>query len=152
MNVKHSLSLAFSAVLLAGSAHAQSARECPSLPPDAADDFHWSVLRTDSALLCRALSNDAEEEAFAVTVTRKSPFKPNSHLREEQGQIQGQTLWWYRSEIAGRPNELVRETLLKLDSNRMVHVFIRSDNAETLTRYQQLAQSMTFSPAIVATR
>ncbi len=152
MNVKSSLSLVFSAALFAGSASAQSTPECPTLPPDAASDFHWTILRTDSALLCRALSNDTEQEAFAVTVTAKSPFRPDGSLREEQGQLQGQKLWWYRGEIAGRPNELVRETLLKLDAKRIVHVFIRTDNADTMTRYQQLVQGLTFNPSIVATR
>lgn len=148
---KSPLSFVFCAAMFAGTACAQSI-ECPTLPPDAATDFHWSVLQTDSALLCRALSNAADQEAFAITVTKKSPFKPDRAMREEQGKLQGRLLWWYRTEIAGRPDEFAREALLELDSGRFVHVSIRTEDAGTMSQYQQLVQRLTFAPSTVATR
>lgn len=67
-------------------APAQISPECPLLPQEATS-LRWEVLRTDTALLCRAMDRDSGREAFAVTLTRKSPFRPDSALREEQGTI-----------------------------------------------------------------
>lgn len=151
MNPMSSLPLVLSAALFASTACAQSAPECPTLPSEAATDLRWTSLQTDSALLCRAMDT-AGQEAFAVTVARKSPFKPNSSLREESGQMQGQSLWWYRTEIAGRPNELVRETLVKLGGDRVVHVFIRTTDKDIMGRYQRVVQGLQFDTANVARR
>jgi hypothetical protein len=140
---------------LAHSAFAQSATadvRCPTLPPTTVDDLQWVTLQTDSALLCRAVHKGNGAEAFALTMTRKSPFKPDGSLREEEGKIQGKKLWWYRSEIAGNPKELVRETLVKLDSDHVVHVFIRTADSGTMTHYQQLVQGLDFTTPGIATR
>lgn len=148
------LSVAFAGLALAGlssPATAQSAPECPTLPQDAGD-LRWNVLRTDSALLCRAMRTDSGQEAFAVTLSRRSPFRPESELRAEEGRIQGEKIWWYRSEIAGRPNELVRETLLKIDRDRVAHVFIRTSDKDTLGRYQTIVQGLEFGAGGLATR
>lgn len=150
MNPLSSLPFVLSAALFASTAHAQSAPACPTLPSDAAN-LQWTTLRTDSALLCRAMDANGQE-AFAVTVARKSPFKPNGSLREESGQMQGQKLWWYRTEIAGRPDELVRETLVKLSADRLVHVFIRTSDKDTMGRYQRVVQGLQFDAGNVAQR
>lgn len=151
MNPMSSLPLVLSAALFASTASAQSAPACPTLPSEAATDLRWTTLQTDSALLCRAMDT-AGQEAFAVTVARKSPFRPNSSLREESGQMQGQNLWWYRTEIAGRPNELVRETLVKLGADRVVHVFIRTTDKDIMGRYQRIVQRLQFDAGNVARR
>lgn len=139
----------------AASAHAQSVQSgagCPTLPTSM-DDLQWVMLQTDGTLLCRAVRKEDGTEGFALTMTRKSPFKPVGSLREEEGRIQGKKLWWYRSEIAGRPNELVRETLVKLDPARVVHVFIRTTDAGTLSHYQQVVENLDFSvPSATARR
>ena len=139
----------------AGLSYAQSAPStatCPTLPAAAMIELQWVVMQTDNALLCRAISNDSGKEAFAVTLSKKSPFKPDGDLRAEQGQIEGKKLWWYRSEISGRPSALLRETLVKLDSGRVVHIFIRTEDANTLTRYQQVVQALDFAVPSVAAR
>lgn len=150
MNPLSSLPFLLSAALFASAASAQSAPACPTLPSDAAN-LQWTTLRTDSALLCRAM-DAAGQEAFAVTVARKSPFKPTGSLREESGEMQGQKLWWYRTEIAGRPDELVRETLVKLGGDRLVHVFIRTSDKDTMGRYQRVVQGLQFDAGNVAQR
>ena len=135
-----------SALLLlaaAGTASAQSAPQCPQLP-EQAGDLQWSVLRTDSVLLCRALRKDDGGEAFALTLSKKSPFKPNSRLREEAGLLHGEQIWWYRAEIAGRPEELARETLTKLGPDRMVHVSILTEDSAALKRYQGIVGDLRF--------
>lgn len=147
------LSTAFAGLLLAGAAThatAQTAADCPTMPPDAG--LTWNVLRTDSLLLCRAMRTDNSQEAFALTLSRKSPFRPESELREEQGQIEGRKFWWYRGEIAGRPKELVRETLVKLDNGQVAHVFIRTEDPATLGRYQGVVQSLQFDGGAFAAR
>lgn len=150
MNPMSSLPFVLSAALFASTASAQSAPACPTLPSDAAN-LQWTTLRTDSALLCRAMDANGQE-AFAVTVARKSPFKPTGSLREESGEMQGQKLWWYRTEIAGRPDELVRETLVKLGADRVVHVFIRTSDKDTMGRYQRVVQGLQFDAGNVAQR
>ena len=139
----------------AGLTYAQSIRStvtCPVLPAAAMSELHWVILQTDSALLCRAVSKNSGKEAFALTFSRKSPFKPDGNLRAEQAQIEGKRRWWYRAEISGRPDALVRETLIKLDSGGVVHAFIRSGDTGTLTRYQQMVQTLDFAPLSLATR
>ncbi len=147
--------LSLPCLLWASSASAQSVPQgatCPTLPAESRDALHWVVLRTDSALLCRAINTERGNEAFAVTFSQKSPFKPTGSLREEQGNIQGKKLWWYRTEIAGNRDELMRETLVKLDSGQVMHVFIRTADSGTMSRYQQLVQSLDFAPPAIATR
>ena len=102
----------------AGLSYAQSAPStatCPTLPAAAMSELQWVVMQTDNALLCRAISNDSGNEAFAVTLSKKSPFKP-------------------------------------LDSGRVVHIFIRTEDANTLTRYQQVVQALDFAVPSVAAR
>jgi hypothetical protein len=158
MTLKTSLPALFVSSCLfcaAGLSYAQSApsnSSCPTLPAAAMSELQWVILRTDSALLCRAVSKDSGNEAFALTMSRKSPFKPDSSLRAEQGQIEGKKLWWYRAEIAGRPDALVRETLIKTASGGVVHAFIRTDDSDTLTRYQQMVQTLEFAAPSVAAR
>jgi hypothetical protein len=146
--------LALSAVLYSSSAFAQSApvdADCPTLPAEASS-LHWASLRTDGALLCRALRNDNGREAFALTMSKKVAFKLDSKSREEQSEIEGHKIWWHRSEIAGQPKEVVRETLVKLSSDRIAHIYIRSEDATEVARYQRLVQSLQFATSNVAKR
>lgn len=141
----------FAAFACAPLAHAQDAASpCPALP-SAAGDLIWTDMQAGDLHLCRAI--DAEgREAFAVTISRDTPFRPQRGLREEQGRFAGDTLWWYRSEIAGRPDELVRETLLEIDRNRVAHVVIRTDDATALKQYQNVVENLRFGEAGLAQR
>lgn len=132
-------------------AHAQEAASpCPALPAAAAD-LVWTDMQAGTLHLCRAI--DAQgREAFAVTISRDSPFKPQRGLREEAGRFGGETLWWYRSEIAGRPDELVRETLLEIDRNRVAHVVIRTESPAELKQYQNVVENLRFGDAGLAQR
>jgi len=149
MKTRFSLCLSLVAAFWACGANAQNAApECPNLPKEAGDSLSWQVLRTPDMLLCRAMRADDGKEAFAVTIGRSSPFKPNSALRDGEGMIDGQKTYWYRSEIAARPNELIRETLVKVAPNNVAHVFIRTDSAENLGRYKDMVQGLQFNPAL----
>ena len=130
---------------------AQNASDtCPELPTEGTD-LIWADMHAGNLLLCRAIDLEGKE-AFAVTVSRDSPFKPQRSLREEQGQFAGAPMWWYRSEIAGRPDELVRETLLEVGQNRVAHVYIRTRDAAQLARYRQLVEGLRFEGAGLAQR
>lgn len=141
----------FAALATAPLAHAQDAASpCPALPTAAAD-LVWTDMQAGTLHLCRAI--DAQgREAFAVTISRDSPFKPQRVLREESGSFGGETLWWYRSEIAGRPDELVRETLLEIDRNRVAHVVIRTRDAAELKQYQNVVENLRFGDPGLARR
>ena len=150
-----SLTVASCLLCASGLCYSQSippAATCPTLPAAAMSELQWVMLQTGSALLCRAVNKDSGKEAFALTLSRKSPFKPDGDLRAEQGQIEGKKLWWYRAEIAGRPNALVREILIKLGSRGVVHASIRTDDPGTLARYQQMVQTLDFATVSVAAR
>lgn len=152
MKTKFSLCLLAFAVIWAGSANAQNAAvDCPNLPKEALDSLHWQVVQTPDVLLCRAVHKD-NKEAFALTIGQSSPFKPSNSLRDKEGMIEGQKMWWYRSEIAGRPNELVRETMVKVSKNRVVHAFIRTDNSDSMNRYIEIVQGLRFDTALAASQ
>lgn len=154
MSLKASLTVLLSQICLfcTAGAYAQSGAGCPTLPANTAQDLEWVKLQTDTALLCRAIIRGNGVEAFALTLTKKSPFKPEVDLREERGNIEGKKMWWYRSEIAGRPDELSRETLVKLESGSVMHVSIRTGDAGTMARYQQLVQDLDFVVSGMAER
>ena len=152
MKVKTCLfSLAF-LTLWTGAAAAQNvAAECPNLPQEAGDSLKWQVVQMPTSLLCRAMRTDDGQEAFALTISTQVPFKLDNAMRAQEGTLEGQRMWWYRSEIAGRPNEQVRETMVKLGANKVVHAFIRTDNVDTLNRYMQMVQGLRFNTALAGT-
>jgi hypothetical protein len=159
MRARSRLMLALSVLFCASGASAQSNppapadSACPIFPVSNADSsLRWTSLRTNNSLLCRAVRSDNGNEVFALTLTNKVAFKLEGKMRKERGEIQGQKVWWHRGEIAGRPTEVVRETLLQLGSNRVVHIYIRSDDAGEVARYQQVVQGLQFAAPDIAKR
>lgn len=144
--------IALSSLLLCAAPHAmaQAVTDCPALP-DTASGMQWTVMRAKDITLCRALDQEGRE-AFAITLSRKSPFRPERELREEEGKVQGEKMWWYRSEIAGKPNVLVRETLVEVGKNQVAHIFIRTTDKDTLGRYQGIVHGLDFSNSSFAQR
>jgi hypothetical protein len=135
------------AAMWAGAASAQTSPEnlfadCPALPADAAESLRWSVLRAPDMLFCRALRIDNGDEAFALTVTRESPFKPRRSYRAEVGTLNGREVQWYRGELPNQPSVLIRETLIRFGEDRVVHISLRASDMETLLRHQQMVLSL----------
>ena len=54
--------------------------------------------------------------------------------------------------LASRVTGLVRETLVKLGGDRVVHVFIRTSDKDTMGRYQRVVQGLQFDAGNVAQR
>ncbi len=132
----------------ASAANAQSAgasNGCPALPAEQASDMRWDMVSFPGTLLCRALRNADGSEAFVLTISRSSPFKPRRSDRAEIGAYNGREVQWYRGELATDPSAVIRETLFELDDQRVVHVFMRAKDTAALAREQQLVLSLSFA-------
>ena len=132
------MALAIFALLPFG-ANAQTAANCPTLPADSG--LKWDVLDGPGFLFCKALRADGSE-AFAVTISHKSPFKPSRSHRAETGSVAGQSVHWYRSEIAG--TEIARETLVELGDEDVAHISLRAANDGAKDRAMQQVQALQF--------
>ncbi|MDN5781164.1 MAG: hypothetical protein L0H23_03920 [Luteimonas sp.] len=139
MNMFRILPLA--CLLAAGAAQAQSAGECPLLPSDSG--LSWKAMAGDDFVFCKALRGD-DDEVFAVTISRDSPFEPRRSNRAEEAVIDGHEMRWYRGEIASAPDAQVRETLIKLDDGRVAHISLRANSEAELANSLQDAQSLRF--------
>ena len=141
------------AVLWTGAVSAQTAYQdplagCPAFPADTGESLRWEVLRVPDMLLCRAMSTESGAEAFALTISRESPFKPRRGDRAEVANLNGREVQWYRGEVPSEPNVLIRETLIKIREDRVAHVFMRANDAETLAKRQQMVLSLPFPPYV----
>jgi hypothetical protein len=118
--------------------------DCPAFPADAAESMRWEVLRVPNTLLCRALLTEGGAEAFALTVSPESPFKPRRGDRAEIGTLNGRELQWYRGEVPNDKAGMIRETLIRVGEEQVVHVFMRATDPETRARRQQMVLSLPF--------
>lgn len=129
-------------LLLSGSVHAQAAPDaCPQLPADAG--LTWNARTTGDSQLCVAQRADGSE-AFGLYISPKPSFEPARPDRAEQGQIDGQSLYWYRAEIAAQPGVEARETALTLPDGRSAHIWLQAPNAQALGPSLQLVQGLHF--------
>ncbi len=135
-------------VLWAGFASAQDATtrdmlaDCPAFPADTAESMRWDVMRVPEILVCRALQRDNGEEAFVLTVSRESPFKPRRGDRAESTMQNGREVQWYRGDVPNEPNVQIRETLIRVGEERVVHVYLRTTDAQVLAARQQMVMSL----------
>lgn len=137
------LALAGCALIFAATAaQAQSAAGCPHLPAGSA--LEWSPRGNDAFLICSAVGADGSE-AFGVSLSADSAFQPRRLNRQERGVVAGQDIRWYRAEVGGRPDMLVRETLVELDRNRVAHIWIRTPSEQELQRMMALVERLDFS-------
>lgn len=135
------------ACLWTGAAGAQATSEdpstqCPALPAEAAETLRWDAVRMPDMLYCRALRGDGGAEAFALTISRESRFRPRRGDRAEVTTANGREVQWYRGDVPNEPDVLIREALLELSGDRVMHVFMRANDAATLARRQQLVGSL----------
>ena len=119
---------------------------CPAFPAETASSLRWEVVQIPNMLLCRAMRADDATEAFAMTISPESPFKPRRSDRAEVGSLNGRTVQWYRGEVPNEPNVLIRETLIEVRKNLVIHIFMRAKDAETLAQHQQFVLSLPIPP------
>ena len=130
-------------LLCAGTAQAQTASECPQLPPDAT--VRWEVQPGPDFVFCRAMEITDGQQAFAVTVGRNATFKPRRNDRiGDRVTIDGTPTWWHApdNELTGA---MVRETLLELPSGDYAHIIVRARDEAGLTRSLRDAEALHFS-------
>jgi len=112
------------------------------LPAEAGETLRWEVVRPPGMLFCRAIGITDGTEAFALTVSRESPFKPRRGNRAETAVLNGREVWWYRAELPNQPSLLIREMLIRFAEDGVIHVSLRANDAETLAQHQQLVLSL----------
>ncbi len=113
---------------------------CPQLP--ASSGLVWEYKGSGGGDFCRALREDGSE-AFGLYIATKSPFTPKRGNRAEAGVIDGQTMFWYKGEVAIRPDMQVRETLIELPDGRTAHIWLQASDAQLGNSIMQ-AQSIRF--------
>lgn len=141
MNVTRLLPLAC-LLLSAGMVHAQSTADCPTLPADSG--LAWDRLDSADFTFCKAIRDGDARQVFAVMIAEDSPFRPNRGNRAEETVIDGREAHWYRGELAGNPDMLVRETLIELDSDRVAHISFRAATEEELAQAIRAVEGIRF--------
>lgn len=131
------------ALLCAGVAQAQTASDCPQLPPDSS--VRWEVQPGPDFVFCRAVDT-AGHQAFAVTVGRTATFKPRRIDRTgDRVTIDGNTTWWYAPDNELMTGTMVRETLLELSTGDYAHIIVRATDEAALARSLRDAEALHFS-------
>ena len=131
------------ALCCAGAVQAQTANDCPQLPPEAT--VRWEVQPGPDFVFCRALDITSGQQAFAVTVGPNATFKPRRNDRVgDRVEIAGTRTFWHapENELTGA---MVRETLLELPSGDYAHIIVRARDEAALTRSLRDAEALHFS-------
>lgn len=142
--------LATAMLLAAGSVHAQSGSDCPTLP--AGSELTWEKLDGAGYTFCKAIRDSDGHQMLAVMITTETPFRPRRGNRAEAARIDGSQNWWYRSEVSGMVGVEVRETLVELDRSHVAHVSLRGRSEAELSQAMSLAESLRFDDVRVSIR
>ena len=116
--------------------------DCPAFPAEMAESMRWDIMRVPGILVCRALQRDNGEEAFVLTISRESPFRPRRGDRAESTTQNGREVQWYRGDVPNEPNVQIRETLIRVGEELVVHVYLRTTDAQVLAARQQMVMSL----------
>ena len=134
-------------IALLGAASVASAQQagehCPRLA--ASSGLTWEYKGASGTDFCRALRADGSE-AFGLYIAAQSAFKPGRADRAEEAHIDGQASFWYRSELAGKPDIQARETLVSLPGGRVAYVWIQAHSADELGQSIATANTLQFGP------
>lgn len=117
------------ALLCAPPLHAQQGPNCPKLPADSG--LKWQEIRNPDLLFCKAMDAGGNQ-MFSVMVSNESPFEPVRSRREEALSVNGRSTWWYRTQIATRPNVLAREAAVELGNGNVAYFNVQADDAAEL--------------------
>lgn len=121
------------------------ANDCPALPDTLAANIAWEVKRFPGILQCNAVRQEGGAEVFALTISEESPFKPRRGDRAEKGTLaNGEELQWYRGELASDAQAEIREALLRISRDRVVHVFMRAETPDALAEQQRMVLLLPF--------
>lgn len=129
------------ALFCAAPAHAQESTACPTLPANST--LQWEEVRNPDLLFCKAINADGAQQ-FTVMVSRDSPFKPVRSQRAEAGNINGQNTWWYRTEIATRPDLLAREAAIELADGNIAYFNVQAGSDADLQQAYSTVSGLGF--------
>lgn len=135
-------------LLLAGTAHAQTAATCPTLADDSG--LRWEQLDGPDFTFCKAIRSSDGSQAFAVMLGSESPFRPNRSDRAEDVVIDGHVLRWYRSEVASDPNAIIRETLVELGRDRVAHITLQASSQEQKDEVMRQVEKLRFQAPLLS--
>lgn len=141
-NIRIGFGLALFGIASAVSAQ-QAGDHCPRLA--ASSGLTWEYKGASGTDFCRALRSDGSE-AFGLYIAKQSAFKPGRSDRAEEAHIDGSASYWYRSEIAGKPDVQARETLVSLPDGRVAYVWIQAHSADELGQSIATANTLQFGP------
>ncbi len=113
------------ALLCASPLQAQEIASCPKLPANS--PLQWQEVRNPDLLFCKAVDVNGDQ-VFTVMVSRESPFDPVRSQRAESSSINGKNTWWYRTEIATRPDLLAREAAVELANGNVAYFNVQANN------------------------
>ena len=116
-------------LLVAAPVQAQSGPSCPTLP--SGSPLQWEEMRNPDLLFCKAMDATGEQ-VFSMMVSAESPFDPVRSKRAETSLINGANTYWYRTEIATRPEVLAREAMVVLPNGRVAYFNVQADNDSEL--------------------
>lgn len=121
--------------------HAQESGSCPRLP--AGSTLQWQEIRNPDLLFCKAMDANGNQ-LFSVMVSRESPFDPQRGNRAESSSINGQSTWWYRTEIATRPSVLAREAMIELANGDVAYFNVQADSDTGLQQAYATVSTLSF--------
>jgi len=127
---------------------AESGLDCPILPADAG--IAWERLDNADFTFCKAIRASDGQQVFAVMLAGDSPFKPDRSARAEAAVIDGRDSQWYRSEVAGKPELRVRETLLELDRDHVAHISVRAGSDAALAEALRTVETLRFAGTLLS--
>ena len=125
-------------MLAAGSVHAQSGSDCPTLP--AGSPLAWEKLDGAGYTFCKAIRTDGHQ-VLAVMIAGESPFRARRSNRMQQAVIDGSETWWYRGDVDSSTGVEVRETLVEIDRRRVAHISLRATGEDDLSQAMSFAES-----------
>lgn len=110
---------------------------CPQLP--AGSELKIEGTAMPGITLCRALDAGGTEK-FVVMIGNNPPFSPLRRNRAEESPVAGQTIRWYRTQIALRPDVEAREASLTLADGRNAYLNVQAADEQALrSAYGQIA-------------
>jgi len=142
------------ALLLAaccGSAFAQQAEQCPTLP--AGSGLHWDEQAQSGFIVCKASTEDGRTVLNMMLTQRDPDMAFSRALRAEKGSFAGESLNWYKLDMGGRdlPGlESRRITVVKLDKNRYAQIWIDAADTTELGSLQNLTQTLNLNSSALA--
>ena len=140
--------LAAALLLVAGTVHAQSSSECPTLPPNSG--MAWERLTGSDYTFCKAIRDSDSQQVLAVMITGEAPFRPRRGNRDQEALIDGSQTWWYRGELSGTVGLEVREALIELNRDHVAHISLRATNETDLSQAMLLAEALRFDDVRVS--